>query len=106
MREEGDTLTHLLGYGFIAMAIGRVEGLVIAICATAAPFGAVAIRTGETAVEGYFLHLERETALQETRKVVVVKTFFTLHSSYLTTQLTEKYPKARSKSPTPTLAAT
>ena len=79
MREEGDALVHLLGNRTVAMAIDRIECAIIAIGATTRALGAVAIGTGETAIDGNLLHLEIEMAAHIIPIIIIVESFFSLH---------------------------
>ena len=88
--KEGDTLPHLLGNRLVAVAICRVECLVVTICATATPLSAVTVRAREATIESYLLHLEREMPLQKGGKVVIVKAFFCIHKNSLSCQTTNR----------------
>ena len=63
--EEPDALFHLLGDAFLRLAIGGAESLVVAIGAATPSFRPVAVRAGESRVDGYFLDLEVESLPQE-----------------------------------------
>jgi len=41
----------------VGQAVGRIEGLVVAVSTTTLSFAAIPVGTGKACVEGYFLHL-------------------------------------------------
>lgn len=51
-----NALLHLLHYGLGWLAIFGEEGLIVAESATTPPFHAIAVRTGESGINGDFLH--------------------------------------------------
>ena len=70
-RKELLALLQLLGDGFGGDAIVGIEGLVVAIGATACAHPSVAIGTGETCVEGDFLHLHSQLIFEPNSVFVV-----------------------------------
>ena len=70
-RKELLALLQLLGDGFGGDAIVGVEGLIVAIGATACAHPSVAIGTGETCVEGDFLHLHSQLIFEPNSVFVV-----------------------------------
>ena len=71
MREERDTLAHLLSNRAVAVAIGRVERLVVAECATAPPHLTVAVRASKTRINGNLLHLAAKDTTQIVTELVI-----------------------------------
>ena len=71
MCKERDTLTHLLGNRTVAVTIGRVECLVVAIGTTAHPNLTIAVRTGKTGIYGNLLHLAAKNATQIGTELVI-----------------------------------
>ena len=71
MRKERNPLTHLLRYRTVAVTIGRIERLVIAERATTPPHLTVAVRTGETGINGNLLHLAAKNGTQISAELVI-----------------------------------
>ena len=71
MRKERDTLAHLLRYRTVPMAIGWVERLVIAECATAPPHLTITVGTSKTGINGNLLHLATKDATQIVTELVI-----------------------------------
>jgi hypothetical protein len=68
-----DALLNLTGDAFRRTAIGWIECIVVAISAATGTGSAVAVGTGETGINGYFLHPASEGAFEVF--VVTVVTF-------------------------------
>ena len=69
--EKPDTLGNLLGDALVALAVVGAERLVVAVGASAVPFAAVAVGTGEAGVDRDFLDLPLEVLFQKIAEVVV-----------------------------------
>ena len=48
---KSDTLVHLLMEAFAGSAVSRMEGRVVAVCASSASYLSVSVRTGEAGVK-------------------------------------------------------
>ena len=70
---------HLFLYTTAAVAIGGVEGAVVAVGASACAFASIAVGAGEASVDGYFLHLAVENAAGVAAVVVVVESLSCTH---------------------------
>lgn len=77
MREEGYTFLHLLGDGPVAMAVCRIESLVITIGTASPPHLSVTVGTGEAPVKGYLLNLAIEQGMKVCTELVIIKCIIT-----------------------------
>jgi hypothetical protein len=71
MRKKRYSLTHLLCYRAVTVAIGRVERLVIAERTTSPPYFSVTVRAGKAGINGNFLHFAAEYTTQIIAELVI-----------------------------------
>jgi hypothetical protein len=69
--EECFPFFQLLGDASLRGAVFWIEGLVVAVGATASPDFSIPIGAGETGMHGDFLHLKVEEFLQKLREIGV-----------------------------------
>ena len=68
-------LFQLAGNGFLRTAIIGVEGLVVAIGATADSFVSIPVGARKTGIQRYFLYLIGKISLQKKRELIIERRF-------------------------------
>ena len=71
MRKERYSLTHLLCYRAVTVAIGGIERLVITERTAAPPHFSVTVRTGKAGINGNLLHFAAKYSTQITAELVI-----------------------------------